>query len=438
MQPRPHQKQMLDGTDRGWRDGFRKQLVVCPTGGGKTPFFAWEAERNLPGRTLILAHREELIDQAISKVYAATGISADKEKADSYASLTAPIVVASVQSLCREARRSRWPKDHFSLVVVDEAHHSLASSYQSVLKHFDEHAKVIGVTATPDRGDKKNLGQYFDNIAAEVQLFDLIDDGYLSPITTLALPVKIDLSAVRQTAGDFNESDLGSALEPYLGEIARAIKTHATTRRTLAFLPLIATSQKFVESCREAGLTAEHVDGESQDRKEKLQRFADWEFDVLSNAMLLTEGFDDPSIDCVVVLRPTKSRPLYAQMVGRGTRIDSIKENLLLLDFLWLHSKHSVTRPAHLIAKTEEEAEIITQMTEQRAGMPADVAEQMPLDLQQLAGRATKQREENLRKQILENTHKKGKFISAEEFALAHHSMETAEFEPIVKGSLNT
>lgn len=434
MTLRPYQQEIVDAVHRGWCE-FRKQLIAVPTGGGKTIIFSHLAAGE-PGRTLILAHREELIDQAVAKMHAATGIVAEVEKADRYASPTAKVVVGSIQTM-RGERLQRWPQDHFSLVIVDEAHHTLAKSYLETLNHFDGRARVLGVTATPDRGDRRNLGEYFESIAADVDLFDLVADGYLSPITLKAVPLKIDLSTVRQTAGDFNEADLGNALEPYLDQIAAAIKEHASFRRVLAFLPLIATSQKFVEACRKVGLAAEHVDGESKDRKEKLDGFRQWRFDVLSNAMLLTEGYDDPGIDCVVVLRPTRSRPLYSQMVGRGTRIHETKENLLLLDFLWHHSKHQLCRPANLIASTQEEADAITALTQDRAGLPADVAAQCEMDLQTVAGVATQQREANLAKKLAEQKHKKGRVMSAEEFALSHHSLETAEFEPTMKWESN-
>lgn len=421
MNPRPYQLECLKAIQAGWAQ-FQKQLIVVPTGGGKTCIFSWLAEQN-PHLTLILAHREELIDQAIAKLKASTGIEADKDKAEFRASPGARVVVGSIQTLMRENRLTRWAPNHFDLVVVDEAHHAISPSFLRVLNHFDGHARVLGVTATPDRGDKKNLGQYFQNIAYEVPLFDLIDDGYLSRITIKSVPLQIDLNSVRQTAGDFNDFDLGNALEPYLGEIASAIAEHASFRRTLAFLPLRATSRKFVDACRKAGLAACHIDGESPDRKEILARFAAGEFDVLSNAMLLTEGFDDPGIDCVVVLRPTRSRPLYAQMVGRGTRIAEAKESLLLLDFLWMHERHSISRPADLIASNKEEADIITDLS-QSAGGP------MEMDLQEVSTEAQKKREDALRKRLEEQSARKPKFISAEDFAIQHDSLAVAEYEP--------
>lgn len=421
MNLRPYQQSAADAICQ-WQ--YRRQLAVLPTGSGKTIIFADVASRE-PGRTLILCHRDELVRQAMDKLYLARGLVAEVEKADERASACAKVVVGSVQSL-RGDRLLRWPEDHFSLIICDEAHHSVSDSWRAVLNHFGS-AKVLGVTATPDRGDKRNLGEFYEHIAAEVPLLDLIRQGYLSPITVKSLPLQIDLSAVKSTAGDLDAGDLGDALEPYLGAIAGAIKEHAFMRRTLCFLPLIATSRKFVDACRGAGIRAEHVDGESPDRADILRRFARWEFDLLSNAMLLTEGYDDPGIDCLVVLRPTRSRPLFAQMVGRGTRVEPVcKENLLLLDFLWLHERHSITRPAHLIAENELEASLITAAAAKGGG-------QTEFDLEELATSAAADREDALRKQLADKQKRRGKTITAEEFALLHHDAHLADYEPVMK-----
>lgn len=430
MNLRPYQTTAVESTEAGWLECSR-QLGVLPTGSGKTIVFSHLAHRRLEKsrqRTLILAHREELIDQAIEKLHRATGVIAAKEKASERASRLAGVVVGSVQSL-QGARLESWPRDHFGLVVVDEAHHTLATTYRNILAHFDGHAHVLGVTATSDRGDKRNLGEYFQRISFEVSLFDLIGQGFLAPITIKSVPLSIDLSAVKSTAGDFNDADLGDALEPYLPQIAGAIAEHGRGRRVLVFVPLIATSHKFVAACQDVGLDAHHIDGTSPDRSEILQRFAKWDFSVLSNAMLLTEGFDDPGIDCVVVLRPTRSRPLYAQMVGRGTRVHDFKENLLLLDFLWLHKSHRIVRPAHLIAKSDEEAEQITKIAQE--GAEAGWGQE-DLELGKLAGLATAEREKALAKKLRENKGRKGETISAEEFAANHDAFAVAEYEPVM------
>jgi superfamily II DNA or RNA helicase len=413
----------------GYAQGFRKQLIVVPTGGGKTVIFAGRAKHRckLGKRTLILAHRKELVEQAMDKL-ASRGVASEKEKADAWASLNAMVVVGSVQTMTGQ-RLQRWPKDHFDLVIPDEAHHSISDSWQETLNWFDAHANVLGVTATPDRGDKKNLGTYYDNIAYEIGLFDLIHRGCLSPITIKAVPLAIDISRVGQDKGDFDASGLSDALEPYLGAIAAAIREHASFRRTLAFLPLIRTSKMFVEACRAEGINAVHVDGESPDREEITARAARGEYDLISNAMLWTEGYDNPLIDCVVNLRPTRVRALYSQIVGRGTRIHPLKENLLLLDFLWAHQKHSLVRPAHLVAKTEQEAEVITKLAEekQRGG------EQQCLELEGLASEASEQRHEALRKQLEANSKKKAKHISAEEWCMSHGAADIADYEPSMK-----
>lgn len=421
MRPRPYQEEALNSILTSFKE-FNRLLAVLPTGSGKTILFSWLAQRRLPGRTLILAHRDELIDQAIDKLYAATGITAQKEKAEAVASLSAPVVVASVQTMIR--RLGRWPRDHFTLVVADEAHHAISESWQKVLSHFQ--GQVLGVTATPDRGDKRKLGEYFEAVACDVPLVDLIRQKFLCPITIKSVPLRIDLSKVHSLAGDFSDLELGHILEPYLHTIAQAIRQHASFRRVLAFLPLIDTSLKFAAACNEIGLVTKHIDGESADRKEILTRFAANEFDVLTNAMLLTEGYDDAGIDCIVVLRPTRSRPLFAQMVGRGTRIEETKENLLLLDFLWQHETHRIIHPADLIAVDEEEADIITQLADDRFFGAAE----SELDLCKLATDAAEERERRLREKLAKLADRKAKFISAEEFCLQHHNVSAATYTP--------
>lgn len=419
---RPYQQDAVRCIEAGWAEA-RRQLAVLPTGAGKTVIFSALSQRHQPRRTLILAHREELIEQAAAKLRASTGIQADVEKAERRASMGAPVVVASIQTLMQEKRRARWNPVHFDLVVCDEAHHSVSASWQTVLKHFDGHAKVLGVSATPDRSDKKKLGDYYERLAYECRLVDLIRDGYLCPITLRAVPLEIDIRGVRSVAGDFDAEQLGDALEPYLASVAKAVKQYAAGRRTLAFLPLIATSRKFVDACRAEGLRAEHVDGYDFDRAGKLATFEGFDFDVLSNAMLLTEGYDDPGIDCIVMLRPTKSRALYAQAIGRGTRTHPLKDNLLILDFLWLHERHSLAKPASLIAGTQEEAEAMTKIAEESGGSEDQ-------DLLDLQGSAISEREESLRKKLVEQAGKRGKFVSADEWAAQHDRLSIVDYEP--------
>jgi len=413
---RPYQIQAHEAIVSGF-ENYNKQLLVMPTGGGKTIQFAALAQHYRPRRTLVLAHREELITQAVDKIHKATGLVAEVEMADYRASLDAPVVVASVQTLMREQRRNRWPRDHFGLVVVDEAHHALADSYLSTLRHFDEDAFVLGVTATPDRTDKRNLGRYFLNIAYEVTLLDLIKQTWLSPIRVKTVPLSLDLRGVRTTAGDYNADDLGHAIEPFLGQIADVLLEHRH-RKMLVFLPLITLSEQFAEMCRERGIAAEHVDGQSTERAEILARFHKGETTLLSNAMLLTEGYDEPGIDCVVCLRPTKSRSLYSQIVGRGTRIHPGKDHLLLLDFLWLTHEHNLVKPANLIAHDAEEADEISEalgvdgdLEEARDGVIAD-------------------RTRKLKERLALNSRRSSQIFDAMEFAVGIADPDLADFMP--------
>jgi superfamily II DNA or RNA helicase len=413
---RGYQVAATEAIQRGFTE-YQRQLLVLPTGGGKTVVFAHLAAIHQPRRTLVLAHREELIGQAVEKIRNVTGLNAEIEMADQTASADAPVVVASIQTLMRERRRERWARDHFGLVVVDEAHHSLADSYLGTLRHFDEHAFVLGVTATPDRGDKRNLGRYYQNIAYEVTLLDLIRQNWLVPIRAKTVPLEIDLDDVGTTAGDYNANDLGHAIEPYLERIADVIAEHSD-RKTLVFLPLISLSRDFAELCRERGLRAEHVDGTSEDRRDILTRFSRGETRVLCNAMLLTEGYDEPSIDCVVCLRPTQVRALYSQIVGRGTRLYPGKDHLLLLDFLWMSEEHNLVKPANLVASDPEEANAIT------------TALGFEGDLEEAKGKADADRAATLRQRLKQNARRASRTFDAVEFALSLGDVELADFVP--------
>jgi superfamily II DNA or RNA helicase len=358
-----------------------------------------------------------LISQAVDKLRTSTGIEAQVEMGDERASLDAPVVVASVQTLMREKRRNRWPQDHFGLVVVDEAHHALADSYLNTLHHFDEHAKVLGVTATPDRGDKRNLGRYFENIACEVTLLDLIKQGWLAPIRVKTVPLGMNLRGVRTTAGDFNADDLGHALQPYLEQIADVLVEHRH-RKTIVFLPLIRVSKLFAEICRDRGLLAEHVDGQTSERQAALERFRRDETRVLTNAMLLTEGYDEPSIDCVVCLRPTKVRSLYSQIIGRGTRMWGGKDHLLVLDFLWQAEEHSLVSPAHLIAEDEDEARAISEALGGEG------------DLEQAQEAARADRTRKLAERLAANRSRRGGVLDPLELAVTLNEAALAEYVP--------
>jgi superfamily II DNA or RNA helicase len=253
MELRPYQKESIRAVLNEWNQ-TDKTLLVLPTGTGKTVVFSKIAqERTRDGRVLILAHRGELLEQARDKLYKFTGLTASIEKAESHAD-DSDVVVGSVQTLINDERVSNLG-ENVRTIIVDEAHHVLSDSYQKVLNHFPS-AKVLGVTATPDRGDMKNLGKYFDSLAYEYTLPEAIKDGYLCPIRALTIPLDIDLTSVKVSAGDFTLGSAGRAIEPYLEQIADEMTKSCGTRKTVVFLPLIETSQKFCEMLNERGFKA--------------------------------------------------------------------------------------------------------------------------------------------------------------------------------------
>lgn len=374
MELRPYQVEAKEAILHEWEDKQRT-LLVLPTGCGKTVVFADVAkDRTAIGRVLILAHREELLVQASDKMNKLCGLSCAVEKAERTSiGSSEPITVGSVQTMMTEKRLSQFPKDHFETVIVDEAHHVLAQSYQNVLNHFDS-AKVLGVTATPDRGDMQDLSGYFESLAYEYSLRDAVLQGYLSKIRVQTMPLNIDMSSVKVSCGDFQVNDIGHALEPYLEDIADEMAKVCMDRHTVVFLPLVSISQEFRDILNRKGFRAAEVNGQSQSREEILQEFSDGKFNVLCNSMLLTEGWDCPIVDCIVVLRPTKVRSLYCQMVGRGTRLYPGKDHLLILDFLWMTGKHDLVHPADIISRSREVADEIT--AELEDGEEADLFEQ--------------------------------------------------------------
>ena len=427
MELRPYQKEAVEKVEDEWHAGREKTLLVLPTGTGKTIVFAQVAKDCVNGgeRVLILAHRGELLSQASEKLERATGLRTALEKAES-SCLDDPfkrVVVGSVQTLMRDARLERFDKRYFDTIIIDEAHHAVSQSYGNILNHFDG-AKVLGVTATADRADMKDLGSVFDSLAYEYSLPQAIKDGYLAPIQAQTIPMRIDLSNVR-VHGDFEAGDVASALDPYLGDIAEEMAHYCKGRRTVVFLPLIATSQKFCRYLRAQGFRAAEVNGESEDRAEILADFEAGRYDVLCNSMLLTEGWDCPPVDCIVVLRPTKSRALYSQMVGRGTRLCPGKKELLLLDFLWMCERHELCRPAHLLAKDKALADAMTKRIADADGA---------VDLEDAEHMAEKdviqEREDALAKELDAMKRRKRKLVDPLQFEMSIQAEDLANYVP--------
>lgn len=427
FQPRPYQMEAQQAIFDQW-DEIDKTLLVLPTGCGKTIVFAKVTEQCVRNgdRVLILAHRGELLEQASDKIHKFTGLMCATEKAEETClGSWFRVVVGSIQSLMRPKRLNQFPSDYFDKIIIDEAHHCLSDGYQRVLEHFNE-AKVLGVTATPDRGDMRNLGSYFESLAYEYTLPKAIKEGYLSPIKALTIPLQMDLSSVGVQSGDFKVGDLGTALDPYLYQIAEEMKKYCTDRKTVIFLPLVKTSQKFRDILNECGFKAAEVNGDSKDRAEILKDFEDDRYNVLCNSMLLTEGWDCPSVDCIVVLRPTKVRSLYSQMVGRGTRLSPGKTELLLLDFLWHTERHELCHPASLICEKEEVAKQMTKNLEKQAGVAIDIEEAE----EQAASDVVAQREEALATVLAEMKKRKRKLVDPLQFEMSIQAEDLSNYVP--------
>lgn len=428
MELRPYQAEAKAAVFEQWDKGAFKTLLVLPTGCGKTIVFAKVAEDCVRQgyRVLILAHRGELLEQAADKIKKSTNLGCATEKAEQTClGSWFRITVGSVQSMQREKRLSQFSENYFNVIIIDEAHHCISDGYQKVLKHFPS-AKVLGVTATPDRGDMRNLGEFFESLAYEYTLPKAIREGYLSPIKAMTIPLQLDLSGVSIQSGDFKAGDIATALDPYLHQIADEMMKYCRDRKTVVFLPLVKTSQKFKEILDEKGFKAAEVNGESKDRAEVLEAFDKGEYNVLCNSMLLTEGWDCPSVDCVIVLRPTKVRSLYSQMVGRGTRLCEGKSHLLLLDFLWHTERHELCHPADLICEKKEVARKMTENLEGTAGCPMDLEEAERKASEDVIA----EREESLAKQLQEMRTRKKKLVDPLQFEMSIQAEDLSGYVP--------
>lgn len=353
MKLRPYQEECIKSIEKSFEE-FNKVIVVLATGLGKT-IIANEIARKFISnnkKVLFLAHREELLDQAAEKMIKFHGIDFTFIKAGREFDESKMFHIGSVQSLCNYERLSKFPKDYYSLIIIDEVHHAVNDTYLYILEHF-EHAKVLGVTATPNRADGKKLAKIFDTTAFSYGMKDAIKDGWLSPVIMRTGNVNINISKVRTVAGDFVVSELDNAVIREFNKISKYIKTMLDKRnRILIFTPRITSAEILADILKKNGLSAEFVCGKSDGRKEIIERFKSGETRIVTNSMLLTEGFDCPEVDCIINLRPTQSKGLFTQQLGRGTRICDNKENLLYVDFLWKTDKQIIT-PCNLFAETD-------------------------------------------------------------------------------------
>jgi superfamily II DNA or RNA helicase len=392
MKLRPYQSKASDAIFAEWQE-HDSTLVVMPTGGGKTILFADVIRRVFPRRALVLAHREELIFQARDKIQRVTGLRSDVEMGEYAAEESlfdaARVVVSTIQTQCSGGdgggRMSKFDPARFGVVIIDEAHHATSPSYRRVIDYYRTNPalKILGVTATPDRADEEALGQVFQSVAFDYEVLDAIHDGWLVPIEQQMVHVEgLDYSGIRTTAGDLNGGDLAAVLEAEknLQQMASASLEIIGGRRALVFTASVKAAETTAEifNRHRAGM-ASWVCGKTDrdERRKVLAAFAAGKIQAVCNCGVLTEGFDDPGVEVVIMGRPTKSRSLYSQMVGRSTRplsgvVDgpetaeerraaiaaSAKPSCLVVDFVGNAGKHKLVTSADILGGSVSDAAI--------------------------------------------------------------------------------
>ena len=360
MKLRPYQKDAIQGIKKEWQNGFNKQAIILATGLGKTIIFLHliaGITKKTGKKALILAHREELLEQAKDKLTKMdNSILANIEKAEKVAGKNAQVIIASVPTIGRSGsdRIKKFNPNDFGVVVVDECHHASASTYQNVLEHFgllkdqEEDGKtgndwnkstlLLGVTATPSRNDNKGIDRIFDTVAYEYGIIQAIKDGWLAPIRAWRVNTETDLDGIKTTAGDFNIGELGKTVnnDDRNGLIVSAYKKITPNKQALCFAVDVEHANTLAKRFTKEGIKSEVIVGslDSGKRAKILKDFSEKKIQVVVNCMVLTEGFDEPSIEVILLARPTQSGILFQQMIGRGTRLNEGKEHLAVIDFV--------------------------------------------------------------------------------------------------------
>jgi superfamily II DNA or RNA helicase len=357
-----YQFDALEGVVADWDAGFTDTALIMPTGTGKTitagmasKYFMEEYQPG--GKTLFIAHRHELIEQAEACFTHAfgftTAIERGQESEREYKRLTGQepeVVVATIQSLYEERLMERFPQNRFGLIITDECHRATAKSYTDVFAHFHR-AKKLGITATPDtENKKKNLGDIFTKISYQLRMDTAVRNGDLCRVLLKTIPIEVDLSDIRTTGGDFNMGDVAERVGPALESICSQVKHYLKTRKCVMFTPDTGSANAAAEMLRLMGVKAQYVAGEGgkngmsrEARKETLKAFKADEFQVIVCCDLLVEGWDMPSVSMVVIARPTKKLYKFIQMAGRGTRLcpEIGKTDCLVLDLDWKTDRSS-------------------------------------------------------------------------------------------------
>ena len=389
MQPRDYQQNALDAVAERYQFGAQRQLLVLPTGAGKTVVFSLLALQwlNAGKRVLVLAHRDRLIQQAVEKLCKIVPVEQMGIVKVELNRVHAHCVVASVQTLARQKRLHQLPE--FDLIIIDEAHRSAAKQYRNIVKHVShEKTLLLGVTATPDRSDGVGLvPSIYDEVVFELPIIQLIEQGHLVDIEVRNVGVPMDFSDLKTKRGtdgdvDVDQDQLAIKMDAanWYEYVRDAWMEHARDRRTIVFVPRVAMAYRLAEVMREAGIVAEALDGSTSlaVQRAAIASFEAGNTQMLINCDLFVEGADIPSIDCVVLARPTKSRIVKMQAIGRGTRLspNTGKQNLLVLDLVAAVQPGLCSAGDALGVKTLKEGERLTQAKKRETTEKAEAAKQ--------------------------------------------------------------
>lgn len=366
VQLREYQRGCLETILVRYQSGIRRQLVSLPTGSGKTVIFAqFPRYFRMKNQMLVLAHRSELLDQARDKIRQVNpDLRVEVEQAGRTADADCRVVVASVPTLGRSGskRLHRLDPGRFFLIVIDEAHHATAATYTRILEYFDLFSShtpklLVGFTATPKRGDRVGLDAVFQEIVFSRSLPEMIQAGFLAPVAGYRVETEIDLSRVRTRMGDFVTSHLSRAVNVMERNalIVKVFRQYLRDRQTLCFCVDVAHARSLADAFNNHGIRAAAVSGEMvrAERAKALEGFREGRTRVLANCMVLTEGYDEPSVEGIILARPTKSTLLYTQMIGRGTRLHPGKDNVTVIDIVDMTRQHTLTTLPSLFGLSE-------------------------------------------------------------------------------------
>lgn len=363
IQLRPYQTGAIDAFIAAAKPGATK-MIVLPTGTGKT-FTALALAKKMNARTLWIAHREELISQPLKALNAVWPEKRGGVVKAGRNEWMRDVVFASIQTICRPKRLADIQKIPFDLIVIDEAHHSLAKSYRDVLTALGcgaDGPPLLGLTATPERMDNKALDEVFGGICYQLHLKQAIQAGYLCGVEIKQRPIDVNLDEVGKVAGDFNAGQLDLALvnAGIVDEVVKAYIEHATDKKTIIFTISVKQAEAIAEKLDSLGHSATSVSGylDTDLRRQRLNDFGKGKYKVIVNCMVLTEGYDEPAVDCIIMARPTQSKSLYIQCIGRGLRLFPMKTECLIVDMVGMSTRHTLVQaPVIFGLESEEKAE---------------------------------------------------------------------------------